>query len=561
MPLSEFLKKNHLCPVCLLKKAMAATQVHAAGADRFDNGAAKTPPMGWASWNLFRHRIDEKLIEEIALAMKAARLDEYGYTYVNVDDCWMSSSRDKDGRLRGDPATFPSGIKALAEKVNAVGFKLGIYTSNGTLTCEDLPSSLYHERTDAETFAEWGVEYFKYDFCHNEAIPSAAPEIEKIILTKQGETGGDVYYAWEADLRGGAEVLTDEKLTETGKYVTGLDANGGMIVFNDITVPEAGDYTLTLGLRKSGLFGKFAEIVVNGKDVYTVRVPATKGFTREGRAQATVRLEEGPNYILIHNPIGSRMDSAARQYRDMGKELMRATKKVAEERGEPEKPICFSICEWGLNRPWKWGATAGNLWRTTPDIKPFWASVVGIYEANVRLAKYAGPGNWNDPDMLEVGNGSLTDRENIAHFTLWCMMAAPLILGNDVRQFVKEDGAPNTENKIYKIVTNRDAIAVDQDPRGIQCRRVKTNGLTDVLVKPMADDEIAVCLFNKGPKAMEASFSIKELTEQPDVTLPKADRYTVKDVWNRKEFTAIDRIAQSVEPHSVILYRIKEKQS
>ena len=561
MPLSDFLKKNHLCPVCLLKKAMAATQVHVDGAKQFSNGAAKTPPMGWASWNLFRHNINETLIEEIARAMKAARLDECGYTYVNVDDCWMASARDADGRLQSDPVAFPSGIRALAEKVNAAGFKLGIYTSNGTLTCEDLPSSLYHERTDAETFAEWGVEYFKYDFCHNEAIPTAAPELEKITVTRQGETGGDVYFAFEADLRGGAEVLTDEKLTETGKYVTGLDAGGGMIVFDHVNAPEEGDYILTLGLRKSGLFEKFAEIVVNGADVYTVRVPATKGFTREGRAQVTVRLREGQNFILLHNPIGSRMDSAARQYRDMGSELTRATKKVAEERGEPEKPICYSICEWGLNRPWKWGATAGNLWRTTPDIKPFWASIVGIYEANVRLAAYAGPGHWNDPDMLEVGNGSLTDRENIAHFTLWCMMAAPLILGNDVRQFIREDGTVDTENKIWKIVTNPDAIAIDQDPRGLQCRRVKTTGLTDVLVKPMADNEIAVCLFNKGPKAMEAGFSLKELTEMADVTLPKAESYRVRNIWERTEFIAKDRIAQSVEPHSVILYRIKEKQS
>ena len=112
-----------------------------------------------------------------------------------------------------------------------------------------------------------------------------------------------------------------------------------------------------------------------------------------------------------------------------------------------------------------------------------------------------------------MGNGELTERENIAHFTLWCMMAAPLILGNDVRQFLKADGTVDSQNRIYQIVTNRDAIAIDQDPRGIQCRRIKTNGLTDVLVKPMADNEIAVCLFNKGPKAMEASFSIKELTE------------------------------------------------
>ena len=143
-----------------MKKLMSAARVNVNGAKRFDNGVALTPPMGWASWNLFRHNINENIIKEIAKAMKDAHLDELGYQYVNVDDCWMSSMRDESGKLQGDLATFPSGIKSLVEAVNSYGLKMGIYTSNGTLTCEDLPSSLYHERIDAETFAEWGVEYF-----------------------------------------------------------------------------------------------------------------------------------------------------------------------------------------------------------------------------------------------------------------------------------------------------------------------------------------------------------------------------------------------------------------
>ena len=553
----QFIKSNNLCPVCHAKKLMAMTKIHIDGADRYNNGVALTPPMGWASWNLFRHNINENIIKEIAAAMKAAHLDELGYTYVNIDDCWMSSVRDADGRLQGDLATFPSGMKSLVEAVNSYGLKMGIYTSNGTLTCEDLPSSLYHERTDAETFAEWGVEYFKYDFCHNEAIPTLAPDIEKIMISRKCEAEFITLTSDDAILRGDAEILEDKGLTLTGKYITGLSAGAGQVIFDNIEIPEDGEYTLTFGIRKAIRKDKYCEMVINDADTYSVRVPGTKAPTKEGRIQTTVKFNKGRNTVLIHNPIGSRMDSAARQYQNMGKELMRATKKVAAETGCPEKPICFSICEWGLNRPWKWGNTAGNLWRTTPDIRPEWLSIIGIYEATVRLYEYAGPGNWNDPDMLEVGNGKLTDSENIAHFSLWCMMAAPLILGNDIRKFLKPDGSVDLNNKVLKIISNKKAIAINQDKLGIPCRRIKTNGLCDVLVKPLENKEVAVCLLNKTGSSKDVSFSIKELTELSYINLPEAERYAVYDIWDNTSFVASDSISQSLKGHSVKLYKIQ----
>ena len=554
---NTFLRKNNLCPVCHLKKAMAATRVNVNGADRFDNSVALTPPMGWASWNLFRNNINEDIIKEIAAAMKAAHLDELGYQYVNVDDCWMSSERDENGRLQGDLATFPSGIKALVEAVNSYGLKMGIYTSNGTLTCEDLPSSLYHERIDAETFAEWGVEYFKYDFCHNIPIPSQAPEIEKILIAKKGEKEFLTITADMADLRGDAVILEDEKLSLTGKYISGLSGGLGSAIFYDIEIPEDGEYTLTLGIRKTVRKDKYLELTVNGTDTYSFYVPGTKGPSREGRHQTTVTLKKGKNSFLFRNPIGSRMDSAAKQYQNMGKELMRATKKVAEQTGKPEKPICFSICEWGLNRPWKWGATAGNLWRTTPDIRPEWLSIIGIYEATVRLYEYACPGNWNDPDMLEVGNGKLTEDENKAHFSLWCMLAAPLILGNDIRTFIKEDGSVDVNNKVLKIISNKKAIAINQDRLGIQCRRIKTNGLTDILVKPLTNREVAVCLLNKSGSKKNISFNINDLHNLTYVQLPEADRYTVHDIWENTTFVSGNEISANLNSHSVKLYKIQ----
>ena len=551
----KFLKKNKICPVCTAKKIINGTRLNLRPAP-FENGAAKTPPMGWASWNLFGRNINEKIIEEMAAAMQALHLNELGYTYLNVDDCWMSSVRDASGRLQGDLSTFPSGIPALVKKVNEKGFKMGLYTSNGTFTCEDLPSSLYHEETDAATFAEWGVEYFKYDFCHNEPIPTAAPEIRALSLALPGEAAFLTLGPEAAELRGAAEIFTDSNLSGDGRYIGGLDAAGGTVVFYDVTVPEAGDYTLTLLVRKAGNYEKYAEVGVNGEAEYPVRVSPSRGKSKDGRVQLVATLKAGANSIRIHNPVGSRMDSAAKQYRNMGLLLQAAVEAQAEKEGREVKPICFSICEWGLNRPWNWGATAGNLWRTTPDIRPEWRSLLGIYEWNVRLWEHASPGHFNDPDMLEVGNGSLTDEENRAHFSLWCMMAAPLILGNDLRKFLLPDGRPNRTDETLRIITNRFAISIDQDPLCRQAKRVKA-GVLDVLVKPLENRELAVCLFNKTAKPRSAFTDLRELTKDAYVTLPAAPRYTVTDVWNNTTFVTSDRLGGEVPAHGVLLYRVK----
>jgi len=207
--------------------------------------------------------------------------------------------------------------------------------------------------------------------------------------------------------------------------------------------------------------------------------------------------------------------------------------------------------------PWKWGSKAGNLWRTTLDIMPFWASILAIYEINVRLWKYAGPGGWNDPDMLEVGNGGLNYEENKAHFSLWCMMAAPLILGNDVREFLKADGTADTENTAYQIVTNRDMIAIDQDPLGAQCRRIESNGLQDVLVKPLAGGEAAVCFFNKASESRPFSLRLASVAALDFSGLPFADSYRATDLWSHYAQDVADEIQCSVAPHGVKVFRVK----
>ena len=552
-----YLKKKDVCPKCEIKKALAKTKIHYTKDELYNNGAGLTPPMGWSSWNLFRNKIDEDVILSIAKAMKESGLSEAGYEYVNLDDCWQSSMRDENGKMQGDLTTFPHGIKWLVNQVNDLGLKLGIYSSNGTLTCEDLPASLYNERIDAETFAEWGVEYFKYDYCHHILIPTDAPYIDSLTIGGNSLENELVYKAKEAVLSGDAKIVYEDN---GESYVKGLCSGLGTITFNNIEVPEDGEYVLTLVMRKNTCKGQFCVITVNNTKEYDFLISEQKAFTREGRRQIMINLKAGVNTISITNPVASPMDSAARQYEKMGYELARATKKYAEENNCPEKKILYSICEWGWNRPWKWGGKAGNIWRTTPDIQPNWTSVVGIYEVNVRLDKYARPGAFNDPDMLEVGNGKLTYEENKSHFTLWSMMAAPLILGNDVRDFVKEDGTVDKDNKVLQILTNKDVIAVNQDKLGIQCKRIKTNLFHDVLVKPLSDNEVAVCFFNKGKSNAFMSCDMTDVHNAIDVTLPKASSYKCVELWDKTEDVITDKLSATVVPHGVKIFRISANQ-
>src|SRR5437867_3169869 len=300
-------------------------------------GLAPTPPMGWNSWNKFGCRIDERLIRETADAMVTSGMRDAGYHYVNIDDCWEAPARDANGHLTTDTTRFPGGMKALADYVHAKGLKIGIYSSAGTGTCQRRPASLDHEAADARKFAEWGIDYLKYDNCNNENRP------------------------------------------------------------------------------------------------------------------------------------------ALERYRAMG-EALKAT----------GRPIVYSLCEWGQNRPWEWArSVGGQLWRTTGDISDRWSSVLKILDQQVGLEPYSGPNAWNDPDMLEVGNGRMTNREYIAHFSLWALLNAPLIAGNDLRSM---------SDSTRLILTNREVIAVNQDWGGMQGHKARDDGEQEVWMKPMSSGDAAVVL-------------------------------------------------------------------
>ncbi|MEH3041633.1 MAG: glycoside hydrolase family 27 protein [Sphingomonas paucimobilis] len=213
------------------------------------------------------------------------------------------------------------------------------------------------------------------------------------------------------------------------------------------------------------------------------------------------------------------------------------------------RPILFSMCEWGNNRPWLWGQKIGNMWRTTGDITDKWTGkhnyswgVASIVDMNEPLWPYAGPGHWNDPDMLEVGNGGLTDVEYRAHFSLWAMMAAPLIAGNDVA----------TMNQTTRdILLNREVIAVDQDKLGQQGRRVARDGTSEVWVKQMADGGRTLLLWNRGeaPARITADWTT--------LGLPADVRLKARDLWAHKDLGRMARrYSAEVAPHGVAMVRL-----
>jgi alpha-galactosidase len=365
-----------------------------------DNGLARTPPMGWNSWNKFGCNVSEQLIRSIADSMVSSGLKDAGYQYVVIDDCWQVA-RDKEGNIVRDSKRFPSGIKSLADYVHSKGLKFGIYSDAGTGTCQNRPGGRGYEFQDARQYAAWGVDYLKYDWCNHSTQNSEA------------------------------------------SYSIMRDA-----------------------LAKSG------------------------------------------------------------------------------------RPIVFSLCEWGSTKPWLWAKDVGNLWRATGDITNKWSTgektdglgVVQILDQLDGLESYAGPGHWNDPDMLEVGNEGLTDTEARAHFSMWCILAAPLIAGNDIRSMTPE---------IRAILTNKDLIAIDQDPLGMQGRRVKKQGDLEVWSKQLSDGGRAVALLNRTGAEQDMSVAWEE------IGYPGSLEASIRDLWSGKATQNVrGKYSASVPSHGAVVLRI-----
>jgi alpha-galactosidase len=215
------------------------------------------------------------------------------------------------------------------------------------------------------------------------------------------------------------------------------------------------------------------------------------------------------------------------------------------------RPIVFSMCEWGTAKPWLWGAGIGQLWRTTGDIAPEWEGkfqwtqgFMDIVDLNEPLWPYAGPGHWNDPDMLEVGNGKLTPEENKTHFSLWAFMAAPLIAGNDLANMTPE---------VRSILLNKQLIALDQDALGQQGHRVWKQGDLEVWSRELAGGNRAVLLLNRGKVPADLSFT------WPQIGYPGKLPAAVHDLWKDKDVatTSGGYTVHAIPPHGVVVLTVK----
>lgn len=503
---------------------------------------APTPPMGWNSWNTFMHNPNEKVIKETADAMVEKGLLDAGYEYLVLDDGYIESKRDEDGNLVPHKTKFPNGFNGISDYIHGLGLKFGMYNSAGTGTCMGLPGSFGREEKDAKQFVDWGIDYFKYDFCNNPLVGtnvSYAPDIDKITISN--DSFNKEIEAESGELVGKANV--------SNGLVGWIGNNEGELILT-VEAPEEAEYTLSIKYVGADDDRK-AQIDINGvrSEIYTFLRTNGWGVSDAKEKEILVNLKSGVNKIRIYNEGNNEeynRQMAYKSYKAMSDELLKY-----------DRDVVFSICEWGSNSPWLWANDLGNLWRTTYDItstagKASWSEIMKIYDENVVLAEYAGPNGWNDPDMLVVGLEGINYEENKAHFSLWAMMAAPLMLGNDIR---------NISDEVLNIITNKEVIALNQDILGKQAVRIHDDGELEVLAKPLENGDVGLLLFNRSEENKPINTNINKIVEGIEIVneedFNNANSYNLRELWDNTEETITNEISsENIPSHGVKVYRV-----
>ncbi|MYS86926.1 alpha-galactosidase [Streptomyces sp. SID5474] len=337
----------------------------------------------------------------------------------------------------------------------------------------------------------------------------------------------------EAMIKGIADLFVSKGLKDAGYQYVNLDDcwalpnrdASGNLVADPVRFPHGikavADYVHGKGLK----FGIYTS--AGTKTCNTAGFPGGLGHERQ---DANLFASFGVDYLKYDNCNNQGVD-ARKRYTDMANALR-----------DTGRPIVFSLCDWGESKAWEWAAPIGHLWRTTGDIGDNWFSMIGIAHRNQSLAAYAGPGHWNDPDMLEVGNGGMTATEYRTHFTLWSMMSAPLLIGTDLR---------TASADTFGILSNADVIAVDQDPLGKQGTVVVNSGGLVVMVKELANGDRAVSLTNETGTTATVS------TTTDALGIANRGPYRLKDLWTKAVSTnTTGTISTSVPSHATVAYRI-----
>ncbi|WP_225992811.1 carbohydrate-binding protein [Actinomadura rudentiformis] len=340
----------------------------------------------------------------------------------------------------------------------------------------------------------------------------------------------------EAMVKAIADIFVSRGLKDVGYEYVNIDdcwaepqrdANGDLVPHRTRFpngIKAVADYVHSKGL-KFGIYTSAGTKTCNGAGGFP-------GALNNEQRDADLFASWGVDYLKYDNCNNQGVDAQVRYTR------------MRDALANTGRPITYSICEWGRTGPprvWEWGKDVGNLWRTTGDISDNWTSMIGKAQANRSLARYAGPGHWNDPDMLEVGNGGMTPAEYRTHFSLWAVMAAPLLIGSDLRE-VSED--------TFTILKNTDVIAVDQDKLGRQATVVSASGGHVVYSKVLANGDRAVALSN------ETTATATIGTTAAAIGLGGSASYTLKDLWTKSTRKTTGAVSASVPGHGTVLYRV-----
>lgn len=547
--------------------------------DAFENGKVllgkkkgHLPAMGWNSWNAFGSGNTEALTKAMADKLVELGLDKLGYQYVVLDDGCYRPER-VDGRIINEEVKFPSGFRALADYIHAKGLKFGMYNDIGTNLCAGAAvGTCGHERTDAQSYIDWGVDFLKVDNCYylwdNATFSDAAnaryvyaPNIKGIEISGNGI---------DVKLSAGEGTLWGERAEKKEDYVTNIGTFDGTGPWNApvgarsgelrfvVDVPQTDEYDMYVIYatgKKEGIGawlqvavgeGEKAELVFDGflpeteqgADLSTAdrkseegkgdAQPAEEILTFAVSDAVTLKLEKGENLIRLMNH--RRQENTLHSYAAMLEGLNLA---------DPEHDVILSICEWGKTQPQNWGYKVGDSWRILNDITfqvgsdgnpgngawegDYTCSVTTQYNKAVIMDEFAGlDKGWNDPDMMMIGMNGLTEVMCKTHMAMWCMMNSPLMLGMDLRRMEKGD-------TYWKTVANEGLIALNQDALGVQAKRIYSSKLTDssgkegfradqayirdndrvdILAKPLADGSVALSFINLSQNTRSEGYQV-----------------------------------------------------
>ncbi len=550
-----------------------------------DKKQGRLPSMGWNSWNAFGSKNNEVLTKAMADAIVMLGLSDLGYEYVVLDDGCYKSER-LNGLLSNNTMKFPNGFKALSDYIHNKGLKFGMYNDIGTNLCAgSAVGTCGYEDVDTRSYIDWGVDFLKVDNCYylwdnatfsdpTNAKYTYAPNIRSITVSGEG-----LKTTLNAVKDG---VLLGQGASKSrGDYVSNIGTfdgtNVGITPAGDrwcelqftVDAPAAGEYAITANYASGEEVGtgRWLQLAVGNADnetrFFDDMLPLTESTTYFTDSQEiTVSLDEGENFIRLMNH--RRQENTLNSYAALLDGLNKA---------DPDHDVVLSICEWGKTQPHNWGYKVGDSWRILNDItfsvgsdgnpgSAAWssnntASITSQYNKAVIMDEFAGlDKGWNDPDMLVIGMDGITNTMSKTHMTMWCMMNSPIMLGMDLRRVTRGD-------ELWQIIANKGVIALNQDALGVQAKRIycsadnsnpdtayiTNNNRVDILVKPLANGDIALSFINLSDSrdGKEYSVDVRRIIDYIGHKMVNADEfqnavsYYITDLWTGEDTTNTSR--------------------